>query len=60
MKQKKITEENLSESDILCQLLRTKSLASGSKCIKDFYLFLPLFSLYLLSRCDVFNMSSLF
>ena len=61
-KQIKITEENLSQSCILCQLLRTKTLASGSKCIKHFILFLPLFALYLLSgwvdviylRCLVF------
>ena len=62
VKQIKITEENLSQSCILCQLLRTKTLASGSKCIKHFILFLPLFALYLLSgwvdviylRCLVF------
>ena len=42
---------------ILCQLLRTKTLALGSKCIKLFFLFLPLFALYLLSGCDLFNMS---
>ena len=35
----KITEENLSQSCILCQLLRTKTLASGSKCIKDVWIF---------------------
>ena len=38
-KQIKITEENLSQSFILCQLLRTKTLASGSKCIKHFFYF---------------------
>ena len=48
VKQIKITEENLSQSCILCQLLRTKTLASGSKCMKHFFLFLPLFALYLL------------
>ena len=54
----KITEENLSQSCILCQLLRTKALDSGSKWIKPF--FLPLFALYLLCGCDLFNMSCLF
>ena len=49
VKQIKITEENLSQSCILCQLLRTKTLGSGSKCIKHFSLFLPLFALDLLS-----------
>ena len=38
VKQIKITEENLSQSCILCQLLRTKTLTSGSKCIKHFFL----------------------
>ena len=54
-----IIEENLSQSYILCQLLRTKALASGSKCMEHFSLFLPLFALYLLSGCDLFNVSSL-
>ena len=49
VKQIKITEENLSQSCTFCQLLRTKTLASRSKCIKHFFLFLPLFALYLLS-----------
>ena len=55
VKQIKITEENLSQSCILRQLLRTKTLASWSKCIKHFFLFLPLFA----SICDLFNMSCL-
>ena len=38
----KITEENLSQSCILCQLLRTKTLASRLKSIKHFFKFLPL------------------
>ena len=59
VKQIKITEENLSQNYILCQLLRTKTLALGSKCIKHFILFLPLFALYLLSGCELFNMSFL-
>ena len=33
----KITEENLSQSCTLCQLLGTMILASGSKCIKHFF-----------------------
>ena len=59
VKQIKITEINLSQSCVLCQLLRTKSLASGSKCIKHFLLFLPLFDLCLLSEFDLFKMSCL-
>ena len=39
VKQIKITEENLSQSCILCQLLRTKTLVSGSKYIKHFFYF---------------------
>ena len=57
-----ITEENLSrekKSCILYQLLRTKTLASGSKYIKHFSSPLPLFTLYLQSGCDLFNTSSL-
>ena len=45
VKQIEITEENLSQSIILCQLRRTNTLASGSKCIKNiffyFYHYLP-------------------
>ena len=59
VKQIKITEENLSQSFMLCQLLKTNTLASGSKYIKHFCLFLSLFALYLLIRCDLFNMSCL-
>ena len=47
VKQIKITEKNLSQSCILCQLLRTKILSSGSKCIKHFFLFLQLFAISL-------------
>ena len=50
VKQIKITDENFSQSSFLCQLVRTKTLASEWKCIKHFFFeFLPLFSLYLLS-----------
>ena len=52
----KAIEENLSQSYILCQFLRTKTLTSRSKFIRQFYLFLPLLALYLLSGCDLFNM----
>ena len=45
VKQIKITVENLSPSCILCQLLRTKTLVLGSRCIKhsfsNFYHYLP-------------------
>ena len=53
-KQIKTTKKNLSQSCILCQLLRTKSLISGSKCIKHFFNYF-----YLLSGCVLFNMSCL-
>ena len=59
VKKIKITEEIFLQSCILCQLLRTKTIASGSKCNKLFSLILPLFALYLLSGCDLFNMSCL-
>ena len=55
----KNTEENLSQGCTLCQLLRRKTLASGSKRIKHFSLFLPLLALYMLSGCNLFNMSSI-
>ena len=47
VKQIKNTEENLSQSCILCQLLRTKTLAPGSWCIKHFFYFYH----YLLQIC---------
>ena len=59
VKQIRLLKKTCHKSCILCQLLRTKTLASGSKCIKHFFLFLPLFALYLLSRCDLFHMSCL-
>ena len=37
VEQIKNTEKKLSPSCILCQLLRTKTVASGSKCIKQFF-----------------------
>ena len=52
----KITEEKLSQSCILCQLLKTKTLASGLDCIRYFFKFLLQFALYLLSGCDLINM----
>ena len=60
VKQIKITEENLSQSCILCQLLVTKTLASGSKYIKDFckiFTTIGPISAEWMSRCDLFNMS---
>ena len=60
LKQIKITEENLPQSCILCQLLGTKNLTSVSKCIKHFFFkFLPQFASYLLSGCDLFDMPCL-
>ena len=52
VKQIKIIEENLLQIWILCQLLRIKM-------HQTLFLFLPLFALYLQSRCDLFNMSCL-
>ena len=65
VKQIKITEENLSQSSIFYQLLRTKTTVSGEKYIKHFVLFLPIFTSYLLSgwvdviylTCRVFHKS---
>ena len=63
VKQIKITEKKLSQSCILGQLLKTKTLASKSKCIKHFfcfYCYLPYICwvdvIYL--RCLVFLKSS--
>ena len=50
VKQIKITEENLPQSCILCQMLMTKTLALGSNCF---------ISAEWISGCDLFNMSSL-
>ena len=55
VKQIKISEGNLSQSCILCQLLSTKTLASGSKCIKHISVFLLVFALCMLNKCDLFN-----
>ena len=61
VKKIEITKGNLSQSCILCQSLRAKTLVSGSKCIKQFFLsFSPLFILYLLCGCDLCSMSCLF
>ena len=43
----------------MCQLLRTNTLPSGSKYIKHFFLFLPVFPLYMLSERNLFNMPCL-
>ena len=40
VKQIKITEENLSQSCILCQLVKAKTLTPGSKYIKHFFFYL--------------------
>ena len=45
----------MSQSCILCQLLRTKTLASGSKCNKHFFIF-PTISHISAEWCDLFNM----
>ena len=50
VKQIKITVENLSQSSMLCQLLRTKTLASEAKCIKHFCF---IFTTIYLLRFDV-------
>ena len=46
VKQIKITDKNLSQSCILCELLRTKTLALGSKCMKHFFYFCRYFSCF--------------
>ena len=72
VKQIKITEKNLSQSCVLCQLLRSKTLASGSACIKHFsffYHYLPyvcrvnviyLTRLVLMARLDIWCSNSLY
>ena len=54
VKQIKVTQESLSQNSILCQLLRTKTLASGTKCIKPFSFFLPFYyhAEWMSSGCD--------
>ena len=59
VKQIKITEENLSQSCILCQLLRTKTLVLGSKCIKHFFLIFTTICLISAEWMWLFNMSCL-
>ena len=59
VKQIRLMKKIRHKSCILCQLLRTKTLASGPKCIKHFFLFSPLFAWYMLSGCDLFHMSCL-
>ena len=60
VKQIKIIEENLSQSCILCQLLRAKILASGSKCIKHFFIFttISFISAECMSGCNLSNVLS--
>ena len=52
VKQITITEENY-WSCILCQLLRTKTLASGLKWIKHFFYIFTTIFLYLLRGCEI-------
>ena len=62
VKQTKVIEEKLSQSCILCQLFsiaKDKDPSIRIKMGQTFFLFLPLFALYLLSGCDLFNMSCL-
>ena len=55
VKQIKITKESFSQSCILRQLLRPFFQGQNASNIL-FYLFLPLFTLYLLRGCGLFNM----
>ena len=61
VKQIKITKETFTKSCVLCLLLRTKTLASGSKCIKHFFIFttICLISAEWMSGWDLFNMPCL-
>ena len=57
----KITEENLSQFEklYLVSIAKNKYPSIRVKMHQTFFLFLPLFAFYLLSGCDLFNMSSL-
>ena len=55
----KITEENLSQKLYLMSIAKNKDPSIRVKMHQTFFLFLPLFALYLLSGCDLFNMSCL-
>ena len=57
----KITEENLSQFEklYLVSIAKNKDPSIRVKMHQTFFLFLPLFALYLLSGCDLFNMSCL-
>ena len=55
----KITEENLSQKLYLVSIAKNKDPNIRVKMHQTFFLFLPLFVLYLLSGCDLFNMSCL-
>ena len=54
-----ITEENLSQKLHLMSIPKNKNPSIRVKMHQAFFKFLPLFALYLLSRCDLFNMSCL-
>ena len=56
VKQVKNTEENLSQSCILSQLVREQRPSNQVKITWNIILFLLLFALYLLSGCDLFNL----
>ena len=59
VKQIKITEENLSQSCILCQLLRTKTLAWWSNCIKHFLIIFTTICLPYICWVDVIYLTCL-
>ena len=59
VKQIKITDGNLSQRCILSQIAKGKGPSTRGKMHQTFVLFLPLFTLHLLSGCDLFNMSCL-
>ena len=52
-----ITEENLSQKLCLVSNAKNKDPSIRVKMHQTFALFLPLLALYLLSGCDLFNMS---
>ena len=54
-----VTKKNLSQKLHLVSIAKNKDPSIRVKMHQTFFLFLPLFALYLLSGCDLFHMSCL-
>ena len=59
VKKIRLTEENFSQKLYLVSIAKKKDPNIRVKMHQTFFLFLPLFVLYLLSGCDLFNISCL-